>query len=188
MAGHRFNPEKAEKLLDPKRQERIHPNQVIEALELKESDTILDLGAGNGYYTIPLANSTKEKVIAVDIERKMLDLLQERAAQLQVKNITYVESNLEEIQLDDNSAEKGLVAFVTHEIPDLDKALSEFRRLIKPGGKLVVLDWEAIEMEQGPPLNERISSDTMLKILEDNGFERQLSFSEKGVYLIVVQF
>jgi len=188
MAGHRFNPEKASKLVDPKRQELIHPDQVIAALEFKESDAILDLGAGNGYFTIPLAKSTKGKVFAVDIEKKMLELLKGRAEQENIKNIAYVESNLEDICLDNGCAEKGLVAFVTHEIPQLEKALDEFKRVIKPSGKLAVLDWEAIEMEQGPPLHERISSERMLKILAENGFNSHLRFSEKGVYLIIVQF
>lgn len=88
MVGHRFKPEKAEKLLDPKRRELIPPDKVMEILDVQKSDIVADLGAGNGYLTIPLAEQTGEVVYAVDIEPKMLELLKARAEHVNLKKYT----------------------------------------------------------------------------------------------------
>lgn len=89
MAGHRFHPEKAEKLLDPKRKEIIAPEQAIEILQIGIQDVIVDLGAGNGYFTVPMAKKTKEKVYAVDVQQEMLEFLKKHAEKEQVDNIEY---------------------------------------------------------------------------------------------------
>jgi 2-polyprenyl-3-methyl-5-hydroxy-6-metoxy-1,4-benzoquinol methylase len=77
--GHRFNPEKASKLLDPKRKQLISVETVIRLLEIKDNDVIADLGAGNGYFSIPMAKSTDMEIYAIDIEPKMLQFLQDYA-------------------------------------------------------------------------------------------------------------
>jgi 16S rRNA A1518/A1519 N6-dimethyltransferase RsmA/KsgA/DIM1 with predicted DNA glycosylase/AP lyase activity len=79
MAGHIFNPEHADKLLDPKRIELLPPEKIIDELTLRNDDIIADLGAGNGFFTLPLAKNTSQTVYAVDIEPKMLELLKKRA-------------------------------------------------------------------------------------------------------------
>ena len=179
MAGKRFKPGKADRLLDPKRKEIISPEQVIAHLEVKKTDHVADFGAGNGYFTLPLAE-VAEKVYAVDIEKQMLDLLQNRA--IEVANIDYIVSNLEQINLADQVADKAIAAFVIHEVPDLKKAFGEFKRIIKPGQQLLVLEWEAIEMEMGPPLHERISSHKMKEIFEENGLEAEVHHFHEAVY------
>nr|WP_156289463.1 methyltransferase domain-containing protein [Oceanobacillus salinisoli] len=90
MSGHgqRFNPEKASKLLDPSRKKIIDPLEVIKMIGLSREDTVADLGAGNGYFSIPIAEYTNQTVYAVDIEPKMFHSLQENAKALGIKNIT----------------------------------------------------------------------------------------------------
>ncbi|WP_299095373.1 class I SAM-dependent methyltransferase [uncultured Metabacillus sp.] len=89
MAGHRFKPDKADKLLDPKRRELVSPEQVVKELKVKKENIIADLGAGNGFFTIPLAKATEQEVYAVDIEEKMLNLLRENANSEKIGNIQY---------------------------------------------------------------------------------------------------
>ncbi len=59
MAGHRFHHSKAEKLLNPKRRELIAPEEVVSLLHISERDVVADLGAGNGYFTVPIAKVAK---------------------------------------------------------------------------------------------------------------------------------
>lgn len=186
MAGHRFKPEKAEKLLDPKRQELIPPDIVIETLDIQKSDMVADLGAGNGYFTLPLAKQTNETVYAVDIEPRMLDLLKERADKEKLQNIQYIESNLENIQLKDNSVDKAVIAFVMHEIPNMEKAISEFKRILKLDGRLVIVEWEATESEIGPPLHERISSKDMHQFLLENGIHSKSIQLNEAMYILSI--
>ncbi|QQZ09875.1 class I SAM-dependent methyltransferase [Heyndrickxia vini] len=182
MAGHRFKPEKAEKLLDPKRQELIPPEKVIELLDIQNGDIIADLGAGNGYLTLPLAKQTNETIYAVDIEPKMLDLLKGRAEQEGYQNIQYIQSDLENIQLEDHSVNKAVIAFVMHEVPDMKKAISECKRILKANGRLTILEWEAVESEIGPPLFERIPSGDLKQFLLENGFHSTVVSLNQSVY------
>ena len=186
LAGHRFNPDKADKLLDPKRRKSISPEKVITELKINKENVIADLGAGNGFFTIPLAMATEQVVYAVDIEEKMLNLLKENYISENIDNIQCVLSDLEDIRLEDGSVDKVLVAFVIHEIPNLKKALGEFKRILKPNGTLLILEWEAIEMEMGPPLHERIPSDKMKEILIENNVEPSIIHFSEAVYGAII--
>ncbi|MDZ5471264.1 methyltransferase domain-containing protein [Bacillus sp. 31A1R] len=188
MTGHRFKPEKADKLIDPKRKELFTPESVIELLNIKGSDLVADLGAGNGYLTLPIAKETQGTVYAVDIEPQMLDLLKERANNEGITNIQYTVSNLENIDLPDDSIDKAVVAFVLHEVSDLKKVLSEFKRILTSGSKLLVLEWEAIETEIGPPLEERIPSDGLHQIFMENELVSQVIDVHQAIYGIIVEF
>lgn len=55
MSHHRFDPEKASLLLNPERKEKLPPDQILALLELKKGDIVADLGSGNGFFTIPIA-------------------------------------------------------------------------------------------------------------------------------------
>jgi ubiquinone/menaquinone biosynthesis C-methylase UbiE len=186
MAGHIFNPEHADKLLDPKRIELLPPEKIIDELTLRSDDIVADLGAGNGYFTLPLAKNTSQTVYAVDIEPKMLELLKKRAKKDGIENIKYVTSNLEEIYLPSNSINKALLAFVIHEVPHMDKALNEIKRILKPGGKALILEWEAIEMDMGPPLHERIPSNKLRDFIQDQGFNVTLSYLSEANYALSI--
>lgn len=184
--GHRFNPEKAGKLLDPTRQEIISPETVMNLLELKSDDTIADLGAGNGYFTVPMAHKTNKEVFAVDIEPKMLNLLKEHAEQEKASNIIYLEGNLEEIPLENESADKALIAFVTHEVPDIVKMMEELKRVIKPAGKILILEWDVVDSKMGPPIHERIPSDQLKKQFEENGLHGEVHQINEQVYALLL--
>ncbi|WP_085524389.1 class I SAM-dependent methyltransferase [Tuberibacillus sp. Marseille-P3662] len=171
MSGHRFKPENADKLLSDDRKQRLPYDQVIDRLALDPNDVVADLGAGNGYFTIPMANHTEETVYAVDIELKMLEMLKKRAKETHVENIEYVNSDLETIPMDDHSIDKVLIAFVIHEVPSVVNTLNEIKRILKPGGTVMVIEWEAVESEDGPPLHERLASKELMKVLQDHGFQ-----------------
>lgn len=184
--GHRFNPEKADKLLSQERQESLNVNRVVQLMELSLSDVVVDLGAGNGFFTVPFAEQV-DKVLAVDIEPKMLELLKENAQSKNQTNIDYIESDLQNIKLNNDVADKGIIAFVMHEIPEMELALNEFKRIIKKGGSLVIIDWEAVESESGPPLHERIASDQMKKFLDEQGYHPTIEHLNESVYLIKIE-
>jgi ubiquinone/menaquinone biosynthesis C-methylase UbiE len=185
--GHRFNPNKAEKLLEPQRKQIISPDTVMDLLGLGRDDVVADLGAGNGYFTVPIAAHTDKTVYAVDIEPKMLALLKERALAGNINNIKYIESNLENIPVHDGEIEKILIAFVIHEVPDRMKVYDELKRIKKSGSKIVILDWQAAETEMGPPLKERIPSGELKTELENNGFQVEIMDLNHTVYAALIQ-
>lgn len=156
-------------------------------MSLKSSDVIADFGAGNGFFSVPFAEQV-DKVLAIDIEPKMLELLKEHAEAKNLTNIDYVESDLQDIALDHELADKGIIAFVMHEIPNMEVALNEFKRIIKKGGSLIIIDWEAVESESGPPVHERIASSDLGDFLKRQGYEPHLEHLNEAVYLIKIHF
>ncbi|ASK61905.1 SAM-dependent methyltransferase [Virgibacillus phasianinus] len=186
MSDKRFDPKKADKLFAEERRKLIPPEKVTEYLQVGQGDTVADLGAGNGYFTLPIAQRTSKTVYAVDVEPKMLELLKANAKNEQLTNIKYVVSDLENIGLEDNTVNRVFVAFVIHEVPDIDKVLGEMKRILKPGGQMVLVEWEAIETESGPPLHHRIPSEKMVDIINRNGLQAEITHLNPANYLVKI--
>ncbi|GGM19386.1 SAM-dependent methyltransferase [Paraliobacillus quinghaiensis] len=170
MAHHdkRFDPAKATKLMAAERYDKLQPEKLIDSLEIGETNSVADLGAGSGFFTIPMAERTKDTVYAIDIAPQMLEFLKDNALRNNTTNIAYIESNLDKIPLEDASVDRVMAAFVMHEVDDLEQTLLEIKRILKPNGKLGIVEFEAIESESGPPLAIRISRDKLADLLNRN--------------------
>ncbi|MCA1061354.1 class I SAM-dependent methyltransferase [Rossellomorea aquimaris] len=187
MTGHLFEHHKASKLLDPKRQELVPLDKVLELLQLKSDDIVADLGCGNGYLTLPIAKRVETKVQAVDLQQEMLEYLKHRATEEQIDNIVYVKSSLEYLSFNKKTLDKVVSAFVLHEVPDLIKVFQDLQDMLKDDGTWLILDWEAVESEMGPPLNERIASEKLERQLNSAGFTTTVGHLDPSVYYIVVR-
>jgi len=186
LAGHLFNSEKAGRLLDPKRKEYIAPEQVMSLLKINKNDVIADLGAGNGYFTVPIAKETTTNVYAIDVQDDMLQLLKKHARHEKVDNIEYILGDVEETSLPSQSVDKGIMAFVYHEVANPDAVLREIQRILKPDGKFLIVEWEAVESEIGPPLNERIPSKKLLEYINTRFKQTDLISFHSSVYGILI--
>ncbi|WP_461200764.1 class I SAM-dependent methyltransferase [Anoxybacillus sp. TBDG-1] len=186
MAGHQFHHSKAEKLLNPKRRELIAPEKVVSILHISEHDVVADLGAGNGYFTVPIAKAAKT-VYAVDVQQEMLDLLKQHAEQEGVDNIAYIVSDVTATTIPTQSVDKALMAFVLHEIDDREAAFAEMARMTKPNGTFILIEWEAVESEMGPPIHERIPSHQLFNEMKATFAHVELVHFHPSVYGIVVK-
>ena len=104
---------------------------------LPPSWTVLDLGTGTGSVAAELA-PVVAKVIAVDREQAMLDAAAARLAG--VGNVELLRASLDDLPLDDASVDAALASLVLHHQPEVGPVLREARRVVRPGGRLVVLD------------------------------------------------
>ncbi|WLR50310.1 methyltransferase domain-containing protein [Bacillus tianshenii] len=188
MAGHRFNPAKADKLISKERLEALPPEKVLSALDITKGEVVADLGAGNGFFTLPIAEQTGKTVYAVDIEPKMLELLQERAKEAAISNITYIESDLENTQITADSTDKVLIGFVMHEVPNRQNVLQEVERILTSNGVALLLEWEAVESEMGPPLHERLASNEFKAEVEAYGYRAEVVHFNDAMYGLKVTF
>ncbi|MCL6547716.1 MAG: class I SAM-dependent methyltransferase [Alicyclobacillus sp.] len=172
--GHRFDPRHAERLIHPDRQKMLPVSEVLKRLGVEPTHAIADVGCGPGYFTIPLARMTEETVYAVDVSPEMLDMLESRAAEAGVRRIERLQAPAEQIPLPDAAVDRVLCAFVLHETDDPGRTLEEFRRLLRPGGRLMILEWEKRPMDMGPPVEERIDAGELEETVKSAGFRVQV--------------
>jgi ubiquinone/menaquinone biosynthesis C-methylase UbiE len=104
-------------------------------------DHVLDLGAGTGLLTLALAPVVKS-VIAIDASVGMLGRLEARARQLEFLNVAAIESDLRDLPLPDESISLAVSSYAFHHLdgPGKELALAEVRRVLRPGGRVVICD------------------------------------------------
>jgi len=113
---------------------------VAEALlRLMPPMVIADLGAGEGAFALLLAQRAK-KVIAVDTSAKMIEVAREQALRLGVKNLEYRLGDMEEVPIRDAQVDLVFFSQSLHHSLHPERALHEAWRILKPGGRIVILD------------------------------------------------
>jgi ubiquinone/menaquinone biosynthesis C-methylase UbiE len=169
-------------LEDPKRDEWQKPDEVLKALQLKEGQFVADVGAGSGYFTVRLARAVGEKgvVFAVDVDEGMLGYLRQRLAKERINNIQVMQVPPHDPLLIAGSADVVFLCNVYHHLEDRDVYLRKLRKALKPGGRLVIVDFYKKEgIPVGPPMHMRLSEETVAKELQGAG----LKVTEKLTFL-----
>ncbi len=156
--------------------EFVDLNRVLQTLSLTPSTVFLDLGCGRGNYAIPVAEfiGPQGKVYGVDAWREGLEELEGRAAARGLANITAIHANLNEhIPLEDGTVDVGFMATVLHDLlregPGV-VAMDEIARVLKPGGRLCIIEFKKVEDGPGPPLSVRLSPEETEKVITPFGF------------------
>ena len=136
----RFDHHKMQSLIDQERVARWDPQGFLSHLAIQPGETILDLGSGPGFWTLPLAEKVgaSGKVWALDGSQDMLDALAKRNPPAQVRLLL---AELPLIKLPDASVDWVWAAFVFHEVTPPEKLAAELRRLLRADGRLAVLEW-----------------------------------------------
>lgn len=116
-------------------------DQVLALADPQENEIVVDIGAGTGLLSLRAARIA-ETVLAVDYSHPMLERLLERARADGLGNIRALTADMREIPLEDECAHVVVSSYAFHHLPDADKevALAEARRLLRPGGRIVVCD------------------------------------------------
>jgi ubiquinone/menaquinone biosynthesis C-methylase UbiE len=169
-----FDPLKRKKLNNPERLKWVSPVGLWELLAIDKPELLIDFGAGTGYYTNELLKFAPDATIhAYDIEPLMVQEMKEGF----FSGIDRVKPQLMErdiIPLPDNCADAIWMITVFHELPNPAKTLKEIKRVLKPGGKILIVDWEKNKeaCERGPALNHRIDADIVAMALTKTGFSK----------------
>ncbi|WP_018930405.1 class I SAM-dependent methyltransferase [Gracilibacillus lacisalsi] len=175
---------KVEFLDNPEKRGDIPPEQLLRMVPLDKKDNILDLGAGTGYITIPAAKMVEGMVYALDIDAKMLDFVHTKAKKENITNIKTVEGSINNIPLLTHSVNIALASIVLHEVKDLSASLKEVKRVLKPGGYFVCVEFE--KKEEDSDNHPRISSSLMEQEIKKAGFRviQQLQPTD-DLYIII---
>lgn len=161
------------------------PDVIFGELDLKPGDVFLDLGCGTGDYSICAAEEVGETgiVYAADIQEHLIDNLIENAGAIGLNNIKGVVSNISEpLPFDDGTVDVCLISTVLHSV-DLERygeiLFREIRRVLKPEGRLFVIECKKEEIQFGPPLHMRLSPEEIEVYASSCGFKR-ISFTDLG--------
>jgi cyclopropane fatty-acyl-phospholipid synthase-like methyltransferase len=170
---------------DPSRDAWQMPDRVIAALGLKSGQTVADIGAGTGYFTVRLARSAAApKVFAVDIEPKMVEYAQQRAMREGLKNVVAVRAGADRSNLPE-PVDVVLIVNTYHHLPSRVAYFTALKTFMKPGGRLAIVDFTK-ESPDGPPVEFRFTPDQVTAELAMAGFtlQTQHSFLPRQMFLI----
>ncbi len=157
-------------LLRPERAQAQPPDAILALVAPQPGETVLDLGSGPGYVSLPLAErvGATGRVIAADIAEEPLALLRTAAAAMpQVRTVLVEESRL---PLPDASVDAALLVNVLHELADPVGSLGELRRVLRAGGRLGIVDWDPASPGRGPRIEERVPPERAGQWLRAAGF------------------
>lgn len=180
----RFNAALAGRLENPDRLRWLPPAEVVAALHVQPGEVIVDIGAGTGYFALPLANAAGPggKVYAVDAQTEMLSLLAGKSHDSALAKIELIQAEANATGLPQRSCDIAFMANVWHEFDDRAAVVAEATRLLRPGGRIGILDWRPdVEPEHGPPLEHRLSPGDAIAVLRSAG-AAQLSSVNVGSY------
>jgi ubiquinone/menaquinone biosynthesis C-methylase UbiE len=188
QSGWRFPPERRDVLKAEDRNEWIPPLPVLQAAGVTAGEVVIDVGAGTGFWTAPLARlvGPSGTVFAVDVEPLMLDEVRTLVAEHGLTNVEIVQSDEASIPLDDGVADLAVLGFVLHEPPEVDAFLAEIVRLLKPDGRVLVIEWQDHPTEAGPPLEYRVSAEEAQALLGAAGLAVQrIESPTDDVYILL---
>jgi ubiquinone/menaquinone biosynthesis C-methylase UbiE len=148
---------------------------------------LADLGCGgSGYFVFEAARLVGKKgtVYAVDILKLVLKNIEHRAEMLGYDNIKTVWSNLEEIgatKINNSSLDFALLINILFQNKEHGKIIREAARMLKRGGKLLIIDWQAGYLSFGPPPEMKLKPEVLTDLALGAGLKR-LEFFEAGEY------
>lgn len=155
------------------------PSSNLAKLGLNEGMRVVDLGAGSGFYTFEAARRVggSGRVYSVDVVKDLLERIRSVGASSNLRNIEVVWGNFEKIggtKLGESSADRVIASNVLFQIEKTDEFVLEIKRILKPGGKVLVIDWSEVS-----PLSPKniVTSSKAQMIFEKAGFKLDQSFN-----------
>ena len=132
----------------PEREEEERTDLLIEALKLRPGEVVADIGAGSGYFSwrIGLLLAPAGKVLAVDIQQEMLDLLMRNMAKRRVRNVEPVLGTITDPKLPAEAVDTVLMVDVYHEFDHPYEMVEAMLRGLKPGGRIVFVEYRGEDL------------------------------------------
>ncbi|MDD5290259.1 MAG: class I SAM-dependent methyltransferase [Patescibacteria group bacterium] len=168
--------------------ELLNPEKILkDELGLTSGAYVGDFGCGGaGYFAIQAGKIVGDSglVYAVDILQPVLKNIESRAKELNLNNIKLVWSNLEKFgacKINNESLDFGLIINVLFQNKDKKTILKEVARMIKPLGKLLVVDWKEGRFPLGPRPDDKLSAEAIVTLTNEFGLKLAKKF-EAGQY------
>ncbi len=151
------------------------PTKNIEQAGIQPGMDIVDMGAGSGFYTIAVAKALAAtgRVYAVDAQKDLLTKLKNQAVHDGLYNVEVVWADIEKVggtHLREGTIDLVLLCNVLFQVDDKKSTLDEIKRILKPGGRLLLVDWSDSFGGIGPHAKSVVTRDKALDLCEAEGF------------------
>jgi SAM-dependent methyltransferase len=129
------------------------PRHVIDSISIRPGMVVADVGAGDGYFTVLLAEKVGEegRVLANDIDGRALAVLRDRCRAEKIENVTIIQGKPNDPLLPEASVDLALLVNVIHLLDNPAEFLGNLKVSLKPGGVLVFVQWDADKMAVESP-------------------------------------
>ena len=167
----KFDPSKLAKLNDPKRLKILNPEVIWTKADLRDAEVVVDIGAGTGFFALPFSKNLKAgKIYACDTSDVMIEWMKNNLP-VELQGII-IPLKMEEssVPLADGIANLVYMIYLHHELEDPVMILKESFRILRDGGKLIIIDWKKEETPEGPPLAIRVTEETIERQMLACGF------------------
>lgn len=168
--------------------ELLNPASILkEHLGLRPSQIVASFGSGGaGFFVLAAARLVGEhgQVYAVDIVKNALSSVDGKAKLQGLYNVKTVWSDLEvygAMDIPEQSLDHGLLVNILFQSKKHMDILREVTRLIKPGGKLLIIDWNDVSVSFGPPASDRVDAEQLREVVPPLGYLEE-KFFEAGQY------
>jgi ubiquinone/menaquinone biosynthesis C-methylase UbiE len=157
---------------EEKRKKWQDPEVILRMLGIEPGMTFVDIGCGSGYFTLPAARMVGDsgKVYSLDVDPDAINALKTKALGAGLKNIRAVVGSGEDTVLCDACADIIFFGNVLHDFENAVTVLSNARKMVAASGHLYDIDWKAEEMEFGPPLRMRFSTEYASELIAAASF------------------
>lgn len=158
-----------------------NPQKNLDQFDIISGQRVVDFGAGAGYYTFPLSHMVGPTgmVVALDVQKDLLLTIKREANKTRLFNVEAIPANLEVPQgsrLKDSSMDRAVASNFLFQIKDHELFVQEVKRILKSGGKILVVDWADSFGGIGPSKKEIFPKESCRKLFLENGFvlEREI--------------
>jgi|SRR3989344_2902151 len=168
----------------------VDPMMIISQVGIRPTDSVADFGAGSGAYTIPVARIAKEgKVYCVEVLKDLLTRVKNDADKMHLSNIEYIWGDIERLggtKIKDGVVDIVIIANVLFQVPSKQGLIGEAKRILKQGGRVLLVDWIDSFGGLGPQSGDIISEDKAKQLFSDEGFsfDNKLSIKEHHYAII----
>ncbi len=158
----------------------LNPSQVLKKMELRQDMIAADFGSGSGGWVLPLAKHLeKGKVYAIDILEEPLSALEAKIKAEKISNIKTIKADIEQgSTLPNNSCDLVIMTNLLFQVENIEKVLSEGKRVLKKEGRILAVDWKK-DAAFGP--EKRVSPERVKEIAKEIGLEVEKEFGA-GLY------
>ena len=151
------------------------PKDVVKLLAIQPGMTVVDLGAGTGYFAPHLSRATGKdgKVLALDVEPQLVEHIEERARKSKLANVEARLVPYDDPKLEPRSVDRVLTVDTWHHIDKRAEYTRKLAAALKPGGFVAVVDY-TLDSPEGPPKEHRMAPEQVVKELEAGGLEAEI--------------